>query len=216
MTLELSSFKGYKSILCLNGELPEARFFKATNLPVVAADGAANSLHVLGIKPHIIIGDLDSVLPSLLQDTAFIHLPEQNSNDYQKTMAYLHENNLLPSIIVGINGGYLDHVLNNINIFMGGNCLLYAPPLKGFVLNEKKRISLSLTEHTKISLLGIPAAIVSSKGLKWELNNSPLTFPGNNSCYNRTVSEQVEIKNHQGEVLVLIYEGTITDAGGKA
>lgn len=216
MILELSSFKTYKSILCLNGELPDARFFAETNLPVVAADGAANRLHRLGIKPHIIIGDLDSVLPSLLQDNAFIHLPDQNSNDYEKTMVYLHENNLLPCIVVGINGGYLDHVLNNINIFMGGNCLLYAPPLKGFVLNEKKRIRLFLPEHTKISLLGIPSAIVSSKGLKWELNNSSLTFPGSNSCYNRTTSKQIEIENHKGEVLVLMYEGDILDAGGKA
>jgi thiamine pyrophosphokinase len=213
MTHDLTHFKGYKSILCLNGELPEAPFFKGINLPVIAADGAANSLHDLGVKPYFIIGDLDSVVPSLLKNTDFLHLPEQNSNDYQKTMAYLKEKNLLPSIVVGINGGYLDHVLNNINIFMNSDCLLYAPPLKGFVLKTNKKMELSLPKNTKISLLGIPTAAVSSTGLKWELNKSPLSFPGNNSCYNRTNLEKVHLEVHQGNLLVLIYENNILDGG---
>lgn len=213
MTHDLNRFKGYKSILCLNGILPDAAFFKEINLPVIAADGAANSLQSIGVKPHCIIGDLDSVLPALLKNTEFLHLPDQNSNDYQKTMAYLYEKDLLPSIVVGINGGYLDHILNNINIFMGSNCLLYAPPLKGFVLNANEKVELLVPDDTKISLLGIPTAVVSSRGLKWELNNNMLTFPGANSCYNRTSQETVHIEVHQGDLLVLVYEDNILDAG---
>lgn len=210
---DLTNLKQYKSLLCLNGELPDLAFFKANKLPIIAADGAANHLHAMGIHPHIIIGDLDSTSALVLETTQSLHLPDQNSNDFQKTLGYLSDNALLPSIIVGINGGCLDHVLNNINIFMGTDCLLYAPPLKGFVLNAPKKVTFTLAENTKISLLGIPSAEVSSKGLKWELNQSQLTFPGHTSCYNRAKHEKITLEVHQGDLLVLTYETTSSDAG---
>jgi thiamine pyrophosphokinase len=210
---DITNFKHYKSLLCLNGELPDVAFFRANKLPIISADGAANQLHAMGIHPQIIIGDLDSASALVLETTQSLHLPCQNSNDFQKTLGYLSDNGLLPSIIVGINGGCLDHVLNNINIFMGTECLLYAPPLRGFVLNAPKKIRLTLPENTKISLLGIPNAEVSSTGLKWELNQSLLTFPGATSCYNRVKHEKITLEVHQGDLLVLMYETSSSDAG---
>lgn len=213
MMHDVINLTGYRSILCLNGELPESSFFKTLNMPIIAADGAANSLLERGISPHLITGDLDSVRPSLLENHPFLHSADQNFSDYQKAMHYLKENDLLPAIIVGINGGHLDHVLNNINIFMETNCLLYAPPIRGFVLNEKSSMGCSLPMHTKISLIGIPTATISSKGLQWELNHSQLYFPGKTSCFNRTRLSDIVLEIHQGSVLVLIYEQMIEDAG---
>ncbi len=211
--LDVINLKGYQSILCLNGELPDLSFFTAINLPIIAADGAANSLLALGIHPSLITGDLDSVHPDILKHHAFLHSPEQESNDYQKAMRYLKDNELLPAIVVGINGGHLDHILNNINIFMETNCLLYSPPIKGFVIKEKSQTSLSLPVQTKISLMGIPEVTVSSTGLKWELSASHLSFPGKTSCFNRTQSPEIVIEVHQGAALILIYDLMIEDAG---
>lgn len=213
MIHDLINLKGYQSILCLNGELPEQAFFTAINLPVIAADGAANSLLARGVHPTLITGDLDSVHPEILKDHAFLHAPDQERNDYQKAMSYLKENELLPAIVVGISGGHLDHILNNINIFMETNCLLYSPPIRGFVLKERAQANLSLPLQTKISLMGIPEVTVSSKGLKWELNDTQLSFPGKTSCFNRTLSSEITIEVHQGTALVLIYEQMIEDAG---
>ncbi|WP_367605511.1 thiamine diphosphokinase [Legionella sp. W05-934-2] len=118
----------YRSILCLNGDLPEASFFRQQQLPVIAADGAANHLKKMRLSPEIIIGDLDSIHAALRNNHPVLFEPCQNSSDFQKSMHYLHQQNLLPAIIVGMNGGYLDHILNNINIFMATNSLFYAPP----------------------------------------------------------------------------------------
>ncbi|HHT0593360.1 TPA: thiamine diphosphokinase [Legionella anisa] len=209
---DLINLTGYQSILCLNGDLPEPSFFNR-NLPIIAADGAANSLLELGIHPHLITGDLDSVRPMILENHPFLHSPDQNQSDYQKAMGYLKDNDLLPAIIVGINGGCLDHILNNMNIFMETNCLLYAPPIRGFVLHEQSRMNCVLPPQTKISLMGIPNATVSSKGLQWELNSTHLSFPGKSSCFNRTQLAEIVLEAHQGSVLVLIYELMIEDAG---
>ncbi|HAT7921537.1 TPA: thiamine diphosphokinase [Legionella pneumophila] len=213
MMLDVIDFKSYRSILCLNGDLPDPSFFHKRKLPVIAADGAANVLCNLGVFPDLITGDLDSIQPALLENHSFLHLPDQGSTDYQKTMHYLQTHDLLPAIVVGINGGYLDHILNNINIFMDTNCLLYSPPLKGFVVNEKLRVNFILPVQTKISLIGIPEVVLSSEGLKWELKHSHLSFPGKNSCFNRTKTAEISLEVHQGAALVLIYEDAIEDAG---
>lgn len=209
MMRDVINFERYQSILCLNGDLPDVSFFSELRLPIIAADGAANRLLALGIRPQLITGDLDSVQPSILKSHRFLHLADQNETDYQKTMSYLKENDLLPAIVLGVNGGCLDHILNNINIFMETNCLLYAPPIQGFVLNEKSNVTYVLPPQTKMSLIGIPNAVISSKGLQWELNHSPLSFPGKTSCSNRTRGSEMALEVHQGSVLVLIYEKTM-------
>ena len=210
---DIMNLTEYLSILCLNGELPDSTFFAKVNLPIIAADGAANSLLERSIHPTLIVGDLDSVRPEVLEHHSFLNLPEQESNDYQKAMCYLKDNDLLPAIIVGINGGHLDHILNNINIFIETNCLLYSPPIKGFVIKERSVVNLLLPVQTKISLMGIPEALLSSRGLKWELNYSQLSFPGKTSCFNRTKVPEIALEVHQGAVLILIYDQMINDAG---
>jgi thiamine pyrophosphokinase len=208
-------FKAYKSILCLNGLLPDLSFFLSLDLPIIAADGAANSLHDLGILPKLIIGDLDSLKPSIGNNHKTLHLRDQNSTDFQKSLNYLKDNALLPAIVVGINGGHLDHILNNINIFIETECILYAPPIIGYVLKEQTTHHFVLPNNSKISLMGIPTASLSSKGLKWELDKSILSFPGTTSCFNRSKEPQVELDIHNGTVLALIYQEAVNDAGSE-
>lgn len=202
----------YRAILCLNGELPEAAFFQR-GLPIIAADGAANRLDAINITPNIIIGDLDSVQPSVLAKCPSIHAPDQSFSDYQKCLTYLETQQLLPAIIVGISGGHLDHILHNINIFSQTNCLFYAPPLIGLIIRENQPATFKTSQGTKISLIGLPHATVSSQGLKWEVENHTLAFPGDNSCFNRATADLVHLTVHSGNCLVLIYQTQMHDAG---
>lgn len=195
----------YKSILCLSGELPQRDFFQKMNLPVIAADGAANQLHALGIPPHIVIGDLDSVDPSLNLNS--LHIQDQSRCDFEKSMEYLEEEGLLPSIILGSSGGDLDHILNNVSIFMlnsQGN-LLYAPPLYGAVFSTSQT-QVMLPNPTKVSLLGLPQARVITQGLEWDLTGQKLYFPGFNSCLNRSKGTKVYVQVLEGQILFLAHE----------
>jgi thiamine pyrophosphokinase len=207
----ISTGPSYGSVLCLNGELPCVAFFKDLDLPVIALDGAANPLMDMGIEPSIVIGDLDSIKPEYLAVLKTLHKPDQNYSDFQKGMHYLKEHNLLPAIILGINGGHLDHILHNVNIFLDTESVCYAPPLVCYGLKRAGRFKLPI--HTKISLMGIPNAMVTTEGLKWELNSSILQFPGVNSTFNRTASEDVSIQVHRGNVLVMVYLQEVVDAG---
>lgn len=199
------NYQKYKSILCLSGELPGADFF-AMDLPIIAADGATNQLMNLGITPQLVIGDLDSVLPEHLEKIPHHYHYDQNYCDFEKSLQHLQKMQLLPAIIVGVNGGFLDHILNNINHFLKADCVLYAPPIYGFAMQDKQIHKMELPFNTKISLLGIPSATITTKGLKWNLQQSNLTFPGVNSCFNRTAESAIEIEVHVGSLLILIYD----------
>lgn len=198
-------FQNYKSILCLNGNLPDATFFN-THLPIFAADGAANTLTKMGITPSLVIGDLDSINPENAKHLRLHPHYDQNYCDFEKSLMYLEKNNLLPTIIVGSNGGYLDHILNNVNCFMRTNCVLYAPPIYGFNLCGNTTRSFTLPLDTKISLIGITNANVSTKGFKWDLNQTNLSFSGKNSCFNRSADKEIMVTVHHGNLLILIYE----------
>ena len=195
----------YKSILCLNGDLPGKDFFSKLDLPIIAADGAANKLYAIGFPPDLVIGDLDSVDSRL--NLNLIHIEDQNRCDYEKSMKYLEIFKLLPTVVVGIAGGELDHVLNNINIFMSYPCgnLLYAPPLYGTTLCESENL-LEIPSHTKVSIIGLPEAKITTCGLAWDLTRQKLYFPGFNSCSNRTTKETLSIQIFQGKVLFLARE----------
>ncbi len=200
----LINFTDYRAILCLDGTLPEVDFFQC-GLPVIAADGSANALMKMGIKPSVVIGDLDGILPSLLNQVETVYRFDQNFCDFEKTLDYLNEKNLLPCIIAGISGGQLDHILNNVNIFTQSNNVFYAPPLCGMTLKSGDEKMFELPVNTKISILGIPFVEVTTLGLQWDLSRGKLSFPGSTSCFNRSVEKKIQIKAHEGCALVMIH-----------
>lgn len=205
----------YRSVLALNGELPDKDFFDMSGLPLIAADGAVNVLDALGIKPQAAVGDLDTAKPELLENIEVVYVPDQNRCDFEKALEYIEKAKLMPAIIVGMSGGYIDHILNNIHIFVANGSVFYAPPIVGHLIKEGEARSFCLPVDTKISLFGMPAAEVSSIGLKWELEHINLAFPSTSSAFNRTSSGEVFIKAHKGTALVLIYLVKIDDCGSR-
>lgn len=200
----------YKSLVCLNGELPDNIFFGTLpKVPIVALDGAGRLLKEMGIKYDLIIGDFDSVDPHHLEDVEAIHTPDQSMSDFQKAIPYLKERNLLPSLILGMSGGSLDHILHNINVFVDLKCSFYAPPVFGRMVSGEREFTMPL--YSKVSFFGIPEAVVSTEGLYWDMKDQILRFPGFNSCFNRSVKPQVRIKVHSGSVLLLAYTQPVID-----
>jgi thiamine pyrophosphokinase len=204
-------FAQYKSILCLHGKLPPKKFFDMHTLPIIAADGAADILWSMDVAPNIVIGDLDSISADSLKKTPSLKIEDQNYSDFQKAFGYIEEKSLTPSIICGVGGGYLDHILNNINIFLKTRSILIDEDIIGLVISEQKIFELPI--NTKLSIFGIPECVVSTQGLRWNLNNHRLTFPGDNSCFNRIVSRQFLIDIKAGNALLLFYTIEVLDAG---
>lgn len=207
----------YRSFLVLDGDLPETEFFTSydpsiRDIPLIAADGAANRLFEAGIVPFATVGDLDGLKPDIASKINTVYRPNQDSCDFQKSLVYIKDNLLAPSIITGIGGGVLDHILQNINLFLDTDSIFYSPPLFGSILSTNSERKYKLPLNTKISVIGFNA-VISSLGLKWEFKNYESSFPGNNSCFNRTQEEDITIKVTKGSALVMIYLQNIQDCG---
>ena len=85
----------FKSILCLNGRLPNKKFFKEfSGLPIIAADGAGSKLINLGIYPETVIGDLDSFEHNYDEYPMihFVKMNSQNNTDFEKSISFAKKN----------------------------------------------------------------------------------------------------------------------------
>ncbi|MDR1434793.1 MAG: thiamine diphosphokinase [Puniceicoccales bacterium] len=207
----LPSLGTYRSLLCLNGTLPGSDFFSLFNLPIIAADGAYDLLQKKNITADIIIGDCDSVKGTIGEKTKKIAIGDQSFSDFQKALKFLREARLLPSIVLGIGGGCMDHILNNISILAQTDSVAYMPPTLGFGMDNS--MALSLPRGTKLSLFGMPSGRISTRGLRWELENQMLYFHAHNSCFNRTLGERVTFEVHEGKIFLVIYLKNVIDEG---
>ena len=203
--------KKFKSILCLDGELPDKEVLEEFRIPIIAADGAANKLIEKGLDPDIIIGDLDSFNSALRTKAEIISAPSQDVSDFQKATEYISNYHLFPSLVMGISGGYIDHILNNVAIFTKSDFVLYSSGVVGVVVRDTQYFELPV--GTKISFFGIPHCKVLTQGMKWELNNVVMNFFEKSFCFNRTVLPSVRISVLEGNCLVFIYNKQIVDAG---
>ena len=201
----------YRSVLCLNGSLPAVDFFKKIDYPIVATDGAYNRLMSIGIIPDVAIGDGDSIQGAVNSHCQWIYAEDQNFSDFEKALLYLEKKSLLPAIILGINGGFLDHILHNIEIFSQTSCIGFDG--QQLVINLRGCQNFEFGPNIKISFFGTPECIVTTQGLRWELDHFQLKFPFKNSCFNRCLTGKFEITVNQGKGLMIVYLTDEIDAG---
>ena len=112
-----------EAVIVANGEFPSAsvmhRWIDRAPL-VVCLDGAANRLLQLGYRPHLIIGDGDSIQPGLTEryGVEFLKVDEQETNDLSKAVRYLRKRGCRRLMMLGITGRRDDHTLGNISLLV--------------------------------------------------------------------------------------------------
>lgn len=205
-------FNSFKSIICLNGEIPTEDFFsRYSGIPIIAADGAANKLININVNPTLVIGDFDSIDLSVIHaHVEVLHVPDQNSTDLEKCLKVIDERELFPCLIYGATGKETDHTLYNLSVIQK-HSINHQIIFHDSAYKDKEKygvfvsdyLSINLKVGSKISLLSFVQSSVTSKGLKWELINKELSSEVS-SVRNITKGDKVEIIVHKGCVLVLL------------
>lgn len=82
----------------------------ASGARLVGADGGGDAIAAVGLVPHAIIGDLDSLADrhGWGRSTQVIHIPEQITTDFQKV---LYATKAPVTVALGMTGKRLDHTL---------------------------------------------------------------------------------------------------------
>jgi thiamine pyrophosphokinase len=205
--LEQNEFKG---ILCLNGNISKINLLilkKIKNLPIIATDGAYKKLKKIGLLPDVLVGDLDSC-GDITTDRHCIKVVFdscQETSDFQKAIIYARDHEIYPLIIMGLNGGQLDHVIGNINILSDLRDCIFVdhPSCLGILLSEGEKKIFELPINTRISIFPITNAKVNTEGLKWNLDNLDLIFSKTFSLSNFNIHEKIKFQVIDGKILVI-------------
>ncbi|RKP14127.1 thiamine pyrophosphokinase, partial [Piptocephalis cylindrospora] len=170
----------------------------------IAADGGANALYDHlgpGVRgkfiPNAIRGDLDSARPEVLEYYAekgsmISEVKDQDSTDFQKSITLIQdlegaENEGRCRIMaLGALSGRLDHLFHSLHLLY-----LLGPSRDIFLLSDTSIVWLldkgkhtvwideqCLGETCGIAPVGIQGAHITTRGLKWDLDNAWTSFGG--------------------------------------
>jgi thiamine pyrophosphokinase len=107
------------ALLIGNGETQETAFLQHLAQQadlILAADGGADRALSAGVRPDVVIGDLDSVSPQakkILPAEKFIFVNNQNNTDLEKALDYLAAHQCTQCTLTGFVGGRWDFTFGN-------------------------------------------------------------------------------------------------------
>ena len=208
----------HQSVICLDGGEfdEEVLSYIKDSAVVIAADGAANWIGGKGLNPQYIVGDGDSILSAQRHSNAEeIYCADQNTTDFEKCIHFAQERELLPSLVLGFNGGEIDHILGNAQTLLKhseGVSLFFIDCYnkrgrKGIKIGlplSKGSYHANVKMGATVSIIPFGFCQVTSKGLVWELTDQMLTQDGLLAIRNRAAAEAIELEICEGKALVMI------------
>ncbi len=204
------------ALIIANGTLPQPDFVrglvKFANL-IVCADGGANHARELGIKPNIIIGDFDSILPETRRYFTSVeqqHVDDQNSTDLEKAVEYCLNHKVTSADVVGASGARIDHTIVGLGIFKkyGARIHLRLLDTLGELTLIRKEIHLATREGEVFSLIPLDTCTgVTTKNLKYPLANEILAPGVRDGLGNIATSSDITITVADGSLLIYRFHG---------
>jgi thiamine pyrophosphokinase len=179
---------------------------------IIAADGGFKHVRRLHLFPHVVIGDMDSLPPSLddapeLKDIEFIEFStDKDETDLEIALQFAASKYEGDILVIGALGGRIDQTFANI-------LSLTHPQLRNRhieILEKNQRAWLCLTETTIKGSVGdlvslIPLSgkvrVVNTTGLKWPLLNETLLFGRTRGISNEMTNPVATVHKLDGELL---------------
>ncbi len=199
------------TLIILNGDLSLLDNFPTDSYQkILVADGAWNAVKKRAWSKNVthIMGDGDSIGEKPAQ---FIPLLDQNFTDFEKILRYLQVQNSHSADVIGASGGEMDHFLGNLsvaakysesiqlNFFDTHQCYFYQrsdTQCADSQIVKKQSINVKLLGVLDkiISLYPFPQAIVSSRGLGYEMQNLALDLSQQQSLRNVATDNNVTLE----------------------
>lgn len=207
-----------KAVVVAAGELDpaDAAHVDAAEL-TIAADGGAESLERIGRDPQLLIGDLDSVDPALVQrlerrgTRVERHPVDKEASDTELGVEAAFAAGATEVTLLGATGGErLDHELANLLLladraFAGRGLTAVRGTARITALHGGDRHELGGRPGDLVTLLpvGGDAVGVTTDGLKWPLAGATLTMGRSRGLSNEVVGTPASVRLDSGVVLVI-------------
>ncbi len=184
---------------------------------VIAADGGAGSLDRIGRRPDLLVGDLDSADPSLVERLEAAgtrverHAPDKDASDTELALRAALDEGPMEVVILGALGGTrLDHELANLLLLaLPGrpppNVRIAHGPTTVRILTGSGRLELVGVVGDLVTLLPIggDAVGVTTAGLRWSLERASLRTGRSLGLSNEIVASPAAVSLERGVLLVV-------------
>jgi len=204
-----------KAVLFVGGQYISSTEFYLRKLHetpfVAAADSGAETLKRLGIHPHLLVGDMDSVSGSALSwcrsegSLVLIYPPEKDDTDTQIALQALEERGIAEVEIFGATGLRLDHFMGTLASIYGARNSLKATIVEDSVeigmVSKELISSVELGETWSLFPFGGQPTMISLKGFKYPLRDAFLEYGNPLGVSNETIEREVRILCKGGTAL---------------
>ena len=182
---------------------------------LVAADSGLMLAEAAGLRPHWIIGDMDSLdnerLNAYPPECVIRHAADKDFTDTELALSLLREKGCDETWVIGGGGGRIDHLFGIRELFEGGHY-----PVRWITAAEDiycidsggsagSSLTFGLEQGSVVSVLILGAGPwkAQSSGLKWPL--LPVSWKrGMTGISNIAVDTKIEIKAEQGRFMVVL------------
>jgi thiamine pyrophosphokinase len=198
-------------VLC-NGEPPSralARWCARTADRIVAADGGANSARSVGITPHVIIGDLDSMTRATrhhFRNVVTLHVARQDNTDLEKALDFLASHHVQEVTILGATGKRIDFTLGNFVALWNYSAFMEIR-LAGdgwFAMPVGRKKVVAAPTGTTVSLIPFGSCDgVSLRGLEFPLTNVSMRV-GETGVSNVVRRSPFSVRVRRGAMLLVV------------
>jgi len=207
------------AVVFLNGEYGDEAFDRrlaAGARFLLAADGGAARLVALGLRPHAVVGDLDSLSEEIARrlgadGVEFVRFPtHKDRTDAELAVDHAVGLGAERVVLTGALGGMLDHELGHVAILRrlvraGTAAELAAPMVWGTVLGAPVAVRLAGAQGCRFSLLSLtPESRVTLEGFEYGLAADPVSAETCLGLGNHVVADAPLVRLHSGEALVLV------------
>ena len=203
-----------RTIIFANGELPnieKARALVQTDDYIICADGGTRHALALGLKPNLIVGDLDSVTDVELKiaSAKIVQYPRnKNETDLELALNHALVKKTSSILIIGALGGRLDQTLGNISLLSDPrlatlDCRLDDGAEEVFFCRGRSKFE--GRRGDVVSLIPWNDAVkgIRMRGLRWSLNNETLYPDKTRGISNEMLDAVAEVSIETGLLLVI-------------
>ena len=185
----------------IKNELPENTF-------VICADGGIRHMKKLGLRPDIIIGDMDSADIEIDEEKAIRYPVKKDFTDSEISVDYAINHGFEEIIMLGFTGTRLDHTITNLFLLKK----ISESGRKGVIIDKHNKIFYAERENVILGKMGDIVSIIpigedvsgiTTNGLEYPLNNETLEFGKSRGVSNVMTGECCEIMIESGTAMII-------------
>jgi len=217
-----------RTVIFANGDVTDRAAIRArlrSGDRLISADGGLRHLQALGLAPHLLIGDMDSVAPAerevLEQQGAQILVfpADKNQTDLELALLHAQAQGARELLVVGAFGGRLDQTLANIAMLTMPElraCLVCLTDGRTDAVLVRSTHNLRGRSGDQVSLLpfGQEAQGVRTAGLRFPLRGETLQPYRARGISNEMIATEAEVTLDSGLLLCIHSRGQDSTAPG--